>query len=319
MRILNDDKGFYINKIDGERIALNYVNGQYSPEDIKSKSGVKSKVNYLSAECPSWEVQREQLESIAVNNKTITVRHRGDSDVNIAENSLSAFRLSYKLCRAAIETDVLLTKDDQAVIFHDVRIGKMMEPDYNPDTNKGPNALLTDMTLAELKQKKLLDPRRKPTSDTIITVDELIDDYQKKNGQAIIYLEVKNPKLIIRVAKMITKHAESDPTILKRIVVKFNMAEFPTYVDWVAALMRAGADVNVMANPVMSPFAAERINKLPKDEIPIPEGDPLHDNASRAVYWWSYAHGTNVPNVEIVIKSTDNGFINKIKRKSPQG
>ncbi|MFB9087570.1 hypothetical protein ACFFW8_24350 [Erwinia tracheiphila] len=97
------------------------------------------------------------------------------------------------------------------------------------------------------------------------------------------------------------------------------MAEYPAYVDWVAGLRDIGADINIMANPVMSPAAAERINKLPESAIAKPEGDPLHDNASRAVYWWSSAHGQNVPNVEIVIKNSKSGFIKTQHIPSVQG
>ncbi|RQM40111.1 glycerophosphodiester phosphodiesterase family protein [Erwinia psidii] len=317
--INQDENKFFIRKPAGDDIFLNFIEGKFFPANSAADKGKKIIKRDLKSDCPSWSTQYDELGKISQKNEVITIRHRGDSDTNVAENSLSAFRLSYKNCRSAIETDVLLTKDNQAVIFHDVRIGKMMEPGYDPERNTGPNAFLKDMTLDELKNKKLLDPRRRPTEDTIITVDELIRDYRQQNGQSLLYLEVKDPQLIMRVAKTITDEAKYDPTLLKRIIVKFNMAEFPTYVDWVAGLKNAGADINIMANPVMSPAAAARINKLPNNAIPIPPGDPLHDNASRAVWWWSHAYGQNVPNVEIVIKSSDSGFINKVRKSSPQG
>lgn len=319
VRIIQGKTQYFIRKENGEKLYLELRDGKFFPENMVPKTGGKIFKRNVGSDCPDWQKLYDQLGDIASKDKIITVRHRGDSDTNVAENSLSAFRLSYKMCRPAIETDVLLTKDNQPVIFHDVRIGKMMEPTYDPDRNTGSNVLLSQMMLAELKRKPLLDPRRRPTRDTIITVEELLRDYREQNGQALLYLEVKEPKLIMRVAKIITDEAKSDPTLIKRVIVKFNMAEYPTYVDWVAGLRDIGADINIMANPVMSPAAAERINKLPESAIAKPEGDPLHDNASRAVYWWSSAHGQNVPNVEIVIKNSKSGFIKTQHIPSVQG
>ncbi|WP_308201830.1 glycerophosphodiester phosphodiesterase family protein [Erwinia mallotivora] len=319
INIKKENSRYYAMDESLNKVYIRFSDEKFYPEKHNMEAGFKVDRRKINDNCPGWEIQYNELQNIARDNTVVTVRHRGDSDTNIAENSLSAFRLSYKLCRAAIETDVLLTKDNKPVIFHDVRIGKMMEPSYDPDENTGQNAFLKDMSLAELKTKKLLDPRRRVTDDTIITVDEMLDDYLKQGGQSLIYLEVKEPRVILKVAKIITDKASSDPTLLNRVIVKFNMAEFPTYIDWVAGLRNVDASVNIMANPVMSPAAAERINKLPAGDIPIPEGDPLHDNASRAVYWWSSTPGISVPNVEVVLKSTDSGFINKVRRPSPQG
>ncbi|WP_380178243.1 glycerophosphodiester phosphodiesterase family protein [Kalamiella sp. sgz302252] len=268
--------------------------------------------------CPSGDVLYEELETIGETDKVMTVRHRGDLDADIAENSLSAFRKSYQKCRVAIETDVLTTKDGEMVIFHDTHIGKMMEPDYNPDRNTGPNKRLDEMTLGELKNKKLLNPQRQPTDDTIITVQELIEDYIYQDGQSQFYLEVKDPKAILRVAKVINDRAAAHPELLDRFIIKFNMAEFPTPAHWHKGLREAGINKIIMANPVMSPFAADRINRL-AENLPNPPDMELYDNASRAVYAWSNTPGGAVPNVEIVIKSTNSGFIDKVTKISKQG
>ncbi|EPK6164706.1 glycerophosphodiester phosphodiesterase family protein [Providencia stuartii] len=261
-------------------------------------------INSASADCPSWETQYYQLSVIANNNSVITVRHRGDFTTDIPENSLGAFERSYQNCRAAIETDVRLTKDNELVVFHDINIGKMLEKDYDPLLNTGPNPELKSLTLDELQQKKLLTITREKTNYTVPTVDEMLHNYLDKNGQSLIYLEVKDAAAIIPTAMAIYRVSLREPSLVKRVIVKFNMAEYPTPNDWFAMLNENNIKEEIMANPVISPIAAKRINEGPKID-PI-NGADYRDNASRAVALWSNAKETIVPNIEVVIKdSTD--------------
>lgn len=182
---VSEDNAFFISGKDNDKIYLKLDAGSISladPSRYKRMENHARQSERTKNKCTSGDVIYEELEHLAQKNQVMTVRHRGDLDMNIAENSLSAFRQSYKKCRVAIETDVLTTKDGELVIFHDQRIGKMMEPDYHPETNKGPNNELAKMTLAELKQKKLLNPNREVTEDTILTVQELIEDYVSQEG-----------------------------------------------------------------------------------------------------------------------------------------
>lgn len=324
LKINEEDGKYFVNGVKGDKIYLEYRKDQFTPaadnKDTFEKNPIKkrSEVDILNNECPSWQTLYDELDHLAQKDQVMSVRHRGDLDNNIAENSLSAFRQSYKKCRVAIETDVLTTKDGEMVIFHDARIGKMMEPSYHPERNTGPNEFLKDKTLAELKEKRLLNPQREPTEDTIITVQELLEDYISQKGQSQFYLEVKDPQAILRVAKVLYEKSLSHPGLLERIIIKFNMAEFPTPEKWYEALKKMGIKSIVMANPVMSPFAAKRINALPYD-LPDPPDMKLYDNASRAVYAWSNTPAAGVPNVEVVIKSSKDGFINTVTKDSPQG
>lgn len=88
-------------------------------------------------ECTSWKTQYSELVSPSNNDKVITARHRGSFDESLPENSLSAFLKSFAECRPAIETDVRLTQDGVPVLFHDIRLGRVLEPDYDQETNKG--------------------------------------------------------------------------------------------------------------------------------------------------------------------------------------
>ncbi|MDR7343393.1 hypothetical protein J2X14_001805 [Pantoea alhagi] len=324
LRIEKKQKELFVTKPDGTIISLETEKGKlhsrHNNDEVQNitKDGNNRPPRSVNLNtCPTGDEQIKQYDKLSETNTIVTVKHRADVRSHVAENSLSAFRLAYQQCRPAIETDVLTTADDELVIFHDMFIGKMMEPDYDPDKDLGPNKELEKCTLAYLKTKNLLDPNRRPTQDKILTVKELIQDYREQKAQSLLYLEVKAPKAILRVAKIISDEALKDPSLLKRLVVKFNMAEFPTYKDWVDGLRKVGANTKVMANPVMNPNASSRLN-LQRYELENPKGLNLPDNASRAVYSWSKVPGDIVPNVEVVIKNSDD-FKNKILKKSPQG
>lgn len=336
LSVEKNQEDLFVTKPNGNIISLEIIKGKlHSRNDNNNNLNpalnekTRSPRSVEEDKCPTWSDQAKELnkfrkvneidesEKSNKGNNIISVKHRADVGSHIAENSLSAFRLSYQKCRPAIETDVLTTADDELVIFHDARIGKMMEPDYYPDHDQGPNKQLKECTLAYLKTKNLLDPNRQPTNDKILTIQELIQDYREQKAQSFLYLEVKDPKAILRVAKIISDEAVTDPSLLKRLIVKFNMAEFPTYEDWVSGLRKVGANIKVMANPVMSPNAGSRLNSLTYN-LEQPKGVNLVDNASRAVYSWSKTPNDIVPNVEVVIKNSD-GFKSKILKKSPQG
>lgn len=254
------------------------------------------------ANCPSWKTQYDQLEMIAKNDSVVTVRHRGDFTTKFPENSLEAFRESYKNCRAAVETDVRFTKDKELVIFHDTHIGKMLEEGYNPLLDTGPNPELKSLTYSELKKKHLLTITREETTLIVPTVDDMLHDYLDHKGQSLIYLEVKDAAAIPETAKAIDRVAVRDPSLLKRVIIKFNMAEYPTPNHWTQMLNDSHIDVKIMANPVIAPMTAKRINDGPTIDRP-PEHD-FPDNASRAVAWWSKTPAQFVPNVEVLIKDS---------------
>ncbi|QIG04916.1 glycerophosphodiester phosphodiesterase family protein [Proteus sp. ZN5] len=270
------------------------------------------------SDCPKWDTQYNRLERIGEENTVVTVRHRGDFTSDIPENSLAAFRLSYENCRAAVETDVRMLNDGNLVIFHDVQIGKMLIPDYNAITDKPSNPKLAEMTLSELQNLKLVNIAGKVTDQKVPTVKEMLEDYLLYGGQSLIYLEIKDPKAIMKTAKLVTDLAieKDDPTLLKRVIIKFYMAEYPTPMQWKEALKAEKADESIMANPMISPSAAERINKGPS--IPAPPDTNFDDNASKAVTWWAATTNTFVPNVEAVIKDSSD-FIETEPKSSKQG
>ncbi|EPG7577196.1 glycerophosphodiester phosphodiesterase family protein [Providencia huaxiensis] len=268
-----------------------------------------------NATCPTGQEQYDRLDFIGKDDTVVSVDHRGDMNGEVPENSLLAFQGSYKKCRHAIETDVRLSRDGLLMVFHDANIGRVLEMNYNPDKNTGPNPSVSSLSGEEIKSKKMLTVNRAVTNQVVPTVEEVIADYIKNEGQSFVYFDVKEKEAIGKVARAITVAAEKKPDVLKRFIVKFDMAHAPTYEHWLKMIKSEYADPSVMANPYISPWGSEKINKM---DIPNPPGETYSDNTSRAVASWARQPAKLVPNVEVVIKNSQD-FISTIKNQSEQG
>lgn len=274
-------------------------------------------------DCVTWETLRSDLtERIGSSqDSTVSARHRGDFTAELPENSLGAFRESYRQCRAAFETDVRPTVDGHLVAFHDVKVGKMLEPTFDPWSGKGPNAALSELTLAQLQSKRLVNTAtRTATRFQVPSVEELLEDYVAANGQSLIYLEVKDGPSIVPTAQVLVDIAalHPDARLTERVILKINMAEFPTPTAFAEALSGAGIRETIMANPVMTPNAADRINALPYS-IPNVDGQSYSSNATRAVAQWAHASGGVSPTVEVVVKDSTDFIETTEHTDSPQG
>ena len=109
--------------------------------------------------------------------KTKKYAHRGlhgtvDADEFAAENSITAFRRAVDH-GYAIEFDVHVTKDGEAVVFHDDTLDRMT----------GVSGKIKDFTLEELKKLSLLGTE--DTIPTLIEVLELVD------GKVPLLIELK--------------------------------------------------------------------------------------------------------------------------------
>ena len=269
--------------------------------------------------CPTGDVQYNNLEVIGKDDTVITVDHRGGMTDIIPENSKGAFKASYDNCRHGIETDVRITKDGKFVIFHDESIGRLLT-NYKPETNKGPNQLVTHMNSTDLIGKNILDNHGSYSSEKVISLREFLQHYIDVKGNSLIYLDVKF-KGIDNLSRLLDEIAvvgaiKGQEYIYKRVVVKFSMDLVPTYETWNKLLTDKKFTAPIMANPYISPWAKIAINKLP--ELPQLPGDSYPDNTSRAVSSWSRQAATLVPNVEVVIKNSDD-FIKTTTSESVQG
>lgn len=102
----------------------------------------------------------------------LVVAHRGASAV-APENTLSAFELAIDVAADAVEFDVRMTSDDQAVVLHD--------PDVSRTTDG--RGLVRDLTLRELRRLRTHEGGQVPT------LAEVLDHC---SGRIAVDVEIKN-------------------------------------------------------------------------------------------------------------------------------
>ena len=97
------------------------------------------------------------------------------------ENSLGAFTKALQKGADGIELDVLLTADDQLVVFHDETLERM--------TNG--QGKLEAYTLAQLKALQLKGTEGNLTDERIPTLDEVLDAVERERSHRMINTEIK--------------------------------------------------------------------------------------------------------------------------------
>jgi len=136
----------------------------------------------------------------------LEIGHRGGSG-DLPENTISAFENSIKKGLKCIEFDVHLTKDEQLVLHHD----------YNTLRQTGVDALVNELTLAELKEMDFayyFEGHNK--KEPIITLDEL---FELMPREMILNIEIKNitrnkTEITKKVVECIHRHKRVDTVIV---------------------------------------------------------------------------------------------------------
>jgi len=116
------------------------------------------------------------------------IAHRGYKK-EAKENTIAAFDAAFKSGADAIETDVRLTKDNQAVVNHDDKFfleGK-------------------DIVISQTPLSKILELRGN-SDERILTLDGLFNYIARTKKEFFIELKSNNPKLAEQVAARIEKH-----------------------------------------------------------------------------------------------------------------
>ncbi|ACZ20050.1 glycerophosphoryl diester phosphodiesterase [Sanguibacter keddieii DSM 10542] len=244
-----------------------------------------------------------------------TIRHRGDFDANIPENSLTAFEESYLRCRPGIETDLRRTADNTLVMFHDTHVGKMLEPSYDPLTGQGPNAALSSLTWDQLQQKTLVNITREPQAgEKVPSLDQFLDHYRRVGGQSLLYVEIKNStnekaaaqaEIMDAVEQVAAFHrAHPEVGIFDRVVFKFRMSAFPLFPEW-AERTRAIPDLPRV--PLTQVQVSRQIARDLASDTTIPGHDgPAGLRMEAAVHSWSTHSATTdgVLSVEVTMKDS---------------
>lgn len=142
----------------------------------------------------------------------IVIAHRGTSGY-LPEHTLAAKALAHGMGAEYIEQDVVLTRDDQPIVLHDIHLDTVTNvAEVFPDRRRDDGRYYAiDFTLAEVKQlratervdaktKKPVFPKRFPPHTSHFTVPtlaeelELIQGLNKSLGrEAGIYTEIKQP------------------------------------------------------------------------------------------------------------------------------
>lgn len=110
--------------------------------------------------------------------------HRGNKS-EFSENSLEAFDSAVYLGVAGIELDVHLSKDHELIVIHDETI----------DRTSNQTGYVKDLTLAELREAKLLNPDGTVSDNKIPTLDEVIDLLAEKKFTGELNIELKTDQI----------------------------------------------------------------------------------------------------------------------------
>ena len=171
------------------------------------------------------------------------IAHRGLHDVSkgVVENTRSAFAAA--IARGyAIECDLQLTKDGEAVVFHDEHLERLTE-------GKG---MVKDLTTAEMKALTIRN-----SSDTVQTLAELLEQV---NGQVPLVIELKS-------------HWDGDERLAARAVAVLRDYAGPYCImsfdpDAIAAVRRLAPDI-------IRGIVAERATDSYYSSLPLPKQTEL--------------------------------------------
>jgi len=143
--------------------------------------------------------------------ETLVIAHRGASGY-LPEHTLPAVAMAHAMGADYIEQDVVMTKDDELIVLHDITLDHTTDVAQRfPDrARKGGHFYAIDFTLAEIKQLRVGErrneegravfPDRFPSDPQILRIPtlaeeiELIQGLNRSTGrQAGIYVELKKP------------------------------------------------------------------------------------------------------------------------------
>ena len=138
--------------------------------------------------------------------------HRGNQS-EFPENSLPAFKSAIELGVDGIECDVHLSKDGQAIIIHDETINR---------TSTG-NGEIKNMTLADIKAVRLLNPDNSPSEEEIPTLSEMLDEFDNLKFDGELNIELKTDQHAYEGIEALVKElVEAKPRTYKIIYSSFN-------------------------------------------------------------------------------------------------
>ncbi|MDC4235545.1 glycerophosphodiester phosphodiesterase family protein [Pasteurella multocida] len=263
--------------------------------------------SWQEQKCPSWDVIYKEITK--PDGDIISVRQKGDYNMNIPENSLTAFHLSYAKCRPAIEIKVRLTKDGKLIIFNDTRIGRMTQLEYNPETSEGNNNYVKDLDLKEIKRLKLININHQKTEYNILTLEEFILDYYRKNPNTLIFINPESDLDAIMESVLVLDHMIdklNDKSLAKRFIIKVDIGVIFSSYLWNIVLEDYG--IHNLRNMQFNPFLNEKsLSNFNKHKLGF---------GKYILTSWLNSSTLNIPIVDLEIKNDDYNFTEKIEKES---
>jgi glycerophosphoryl diester phosphodiesterase len=127
--------------------------------------------------------------------------HRGGPEPGYPENCIATFENALQYAPCLIECDVRVSQDSVLVMMHDKTLDR---------TTTG-IGLVSDHTLAELKELRLKDNEGETTSHVIPTLSEVL---RWAKGRAIVELDVKLPVTPEAIVAIIQEHHAEMSTVV---------------------------------------------------------------------------------------------------------
>ena len=172
----------------------------------------------------------------------INYAHRGASEY-CPENTLLSFYTGLYMGANGIETDVQITKDNVAVLFHDNTLLRVT----------GEEGSISDYTLEELKNFWV---KKNDLRDKIITLDEFLEKF--KIFDLTFAIELKGDKTALPTAKLIEKHGVLD----KVIATSFKYQELVDIHTILPSLRLGYLNVNEVTDETLEKMKKDGINEI---------------------------------------------------------
>ena len=211
----------------------------------------------------------------------VNYAHRGASEY-CPENTLLSFYTGLYMGANGIETDVQLTKDKVAVLFHDETVLRVT----------GEEGSIADYTLEELKNFWV---KKNGLKDRIITLEEFL--YRFKDFDLTFAIELKGDKTALPTAKLIEKFGIQD----KVVATSFKYSELVDMHEAIPTL-RLGYLAFEVTDELLAKMKKDGINEIcPKASIVNSENcKKWHDMGFNVRAW-------GVKDTEIMEKVLDAG------------
>lgn len=138
------------------------------------------------------------------------IAHRGHL-TDLPENAVGSIKKVLKLTPDYIEIDIEVTKDNKIILLHD--------PDLERTTNG--RGWVRDKTLKEIKELRLKNPEGKITSESLPTLDEVMEIMRKQSTDLQIDAKYYDSDIIIEALLQRINNNDMRKTIITSTNLKF--------------------------------------------------------------------------------------------------